>query len=140
MEAAHQPQQNTTSSFWKEAQRFLGIVERLHDPLPIIYRRIRYLHASVSPQYILKIAVKVMNDTIGDNGLVPSRLVFRTIPRFPILIICLPAQRKRMKAPKSARAEINSIDSVGRVPEALTRNIVLAANQKHKPGEKVLVY
>lgn len=45
-------------------------------------------------QYSLRVAVKVTNNTIGENGLVPSSLVFGIIPRFPILNTKLPRKRK----------------------------------------------
>lgn len=58
---------------------------------------------------------------MGDNGLVPSRLEFRIIPRFPILNTYLPHQKERMEALKSAHAEMNLITAERRVLEALTK-------------------
>ncbi len=33
----------------------------------------------------LQLAVKAMNNTMGPEGLVPSYLVFESIPRFPVV-------------------------------------------------------
>lgn len=123
-----------------EAHSSLGIGERYHEPLRRIYRKIRYTHPTVSPLYLLKVAVKAMNDTMGENGLVPSRLVFGMIPRFPIINTDLPTQKERMEALKTAQAEMNSIVAERRVVEALTRNIPPAADRVYKLGEEVLVY
>ena len=81
-----------------------------------------------------------MNDTMGENGLVPSRIVFGIIPRFPILNTELPTQKQRMEIIKSAQAEMNSIVAERRVLAALTRDIPPAADRNYKLGEEVLVY
>lgn len=44
----------------------------------------------VEKKLLQKIAAKAMNDTIGENGLVPSRLVFGVTPRLPIISMELP--------------------------------------------------
>ena len=64
-----------------------------------------------------------MNDTVGENGLVPSRLVLGIIPRFPILNSELPDQKEILEIIKNAQAEMNSIDAERRVLSALTRNV-----------------
>ena len=63
-----------------QAHNSLGIGERYHEPLRRIYRKISIDFPNVSPQILLKIAVKAMNDTMGESGKVPSLLVFGTIP------------------------------------------------------------
>ena len=73
-----------------KAHSSLGIGERLHEPLRRIYTKISHHKPHVDKSYVLKVAVKAMNDTMGENGLVPSRLVFGIIPRFPILNTDLP--------------------------------------------------
>lgn len=43
------------------------------------------------------IALKAMNDTIGEYGLDPDRVVSRTIPRFLFIGTELPKQKERME-------------------------------------------
>ena len=123
-----------------KAHSSLGIGERLHDPLRRIYRKIIEDHPDVNPREALKIAVKAMNDTIGENGLVPTRLVFGMLPRYPILSQDVPTQNERMKAPTSAQMEMNRIVSERKVLTALNRDIPPAADRSYRLGEEVLVY
>ena len=54
---------------------------------------------------LLNIAVKAMNDTIGEKGLVPSFLTFRIAPRFAIISTELPTLEERMRPLTSAQME-----------------------------------
>lgn len=40
----------------------------------------KFSHSTISPPHILQTAVEAMNDTVGENSLVPSRLVFWILP------------------------------------------------------------
>ncbi len=122
------------------AHNSLGIGERLHSPLRRIFEKVKHNYPAADPKYLLSIAVKAMNDTIGENGLVPSRLVFGIIPRFPILNSDLPNQKERLAIIQMAQAEMNSIVAERRVLAALTRDIPPAADRTYKIGEDVLVY
>lgn len=55
-----------------QAHSLLGIHEKYHGRLRYIYRKVRFAH----PQLIVKLssntAVKEMNDTMSENGLVPT--------------------------------------------------------------------
>lgn len=88
-----------TSSHWKQmtedcgtiliisgeqAQNSLGIVKKLHALLRRIYLKVKKSFPHASRHVLLKLAVKSMNDTTGDNGLVPTFLFFGIIPRFAI--------------------------------------------------------
>jgi hypothetical protein len=75
----------------------------------------------ISPRIILKITVKVMNDTIGENGLVTSLLAFGDVPRFRILSTELPNQKERMTAISLAKMEMNSIIAERRITTALMK-------------------
>lgn len=86
------------------AHSLLGIGEKLHDRLRRIYRKILHDYPTVNRRFILKGAIKAMNDTIGENGLVPSRLVFGIFARFPILNPKLSNQKTRMQIIKTAQA------------------------------------
>ena len=97
------------------AHNALGIGERLHDPLRRIFRKLRHDNPLTSKQTLLKLAVKAMNDTIGENGLVPSRLVFGITPRFPIISSDLPTQKERMDILRSAQMEMNAIIAERRI-------------------------
>ena len=81
-----------------------------------------------------------MNDTMGESGLVPSLLVFGTIPRFPIISSDLPSQKERIEALIKAHMETNSIVAERRFLAALTRNIPPAGKYTYTLGEEVLVY
>lgn len=59
-----------------KAQISLGIGERLHEPLKRIFNSASMDFSQLNAVLLLKIAAKAMTDTIGENGLVPSKLVF----------------------------------------------------------------
>lgn len=69
----------------------------------------RHFHNSISLYPDVNIAVKAMNDTIGEILLVTSRLVFGIIPRFPIIAADLPTQKERTKALGTAQVQMNTI-------------------------------
>ncbi len=123
-----------------KAHSSLGIGEKLHGPLRRIYNKVVASHPTLPKQFCLRIANKAMNDTIGENGLVPSKLVFGIIPRYPILNTDLPNQKERMEAIKLAQAEMNSIIAERRVLAALTKKIPPAADRQYNLGEEVLIY
>lgn len=58
-----------------KAHSSLGIGGRLHDPLRRIYSKVRADYPQAQIKVLRKIAVKAMNDTIGEKGLVLSLLV-----------------------------------------------------------------
>jgi hypothetical protein len=66
-----------------EAHNSLGIGERMHGPFRRIYNKIRMDWITHTFRLtLLKFGVKAMKDTIGENGLVPSQLVFDDILRY----------------------------------------------------------
>jgi len=122
------------------AHNSLGIGEKLHDPLRRIFRKIQHDFPEANPRMILSVAVKAMNDTINEKGLVPSRLVFGILPRFPILNSNLPNQKERLEIIKTAQAEMNSIVAERKIMTALSKNVPAAADRTYKLGEEILVY
>ena len=68
-----------------KAHSSIGIGERLHELLRRIYGNVRADYPQAHNKPLLNIAVKAMNDTIGEKGLVPSFLTFEITPRFPII-------------------------------------------------------
>lgn len=81
-----------------------------------------------------------MNDTIGENGLVPSFLVFGIIPRFTIISPTLPSQAEWMKLLAKSQMEMNAIVPERRISTALSKNVSAAADQGYYPGNEVLFY
>lgn len=58
-----------------EAHNSLGIGGKLHDPLRQIYRKIKYDFPGISKDIMLRLATKCKNNTMGENGFIPSLLV-----------------------------------------------------------------
>ncbi|KAA8491399.1 hypothetical protein FVE85_7820 [Porphyridium purpureum] len=61
-----------------------GIVERHHEPLRRTYLRVRQEYDCLGEDNCLAIAVRAVNVTTGPEGLIPSLLVFGTIPRLAL--------------------------------------------------------
>lgn len=80
-----------------------------------------------------------MKDKIGENDVVPSLLVFGTVPRFPIVSTKIPSQRERMKILSAAQMEMNAINAERRVLSALNRNIPPTADRVNNLGDKIVV-
>lgn len=123
-----------------EAHNSVGIGERLHASLRRIYRKVKSSFPHLSKHALLKLAVKAMNDTSGENGLVPLFLVFEIFPRLPIISHDLPNQEKRVKIMVEAQMEMNAIVAEKRISTALSKNVPAAADRNYHPGEEVLVY
>jgi hypothetical protein len=88
-----------------ESHNSLGLGEKLHDPLRRIFKKVKFDFPAAPPKMILSCATKVLNDTMGEKGLLPSLLVFGIIPRFHILSTDLPEQKDRMRILTAAQAE-----------------------------------
>jgi hypothetical protein len=56
-------------------------------------------------------AVKVVNDTVGPNGLVPTLLVFGAYPRMTRLSALSALMVKRVEAVRSAMAELRHLNT-----------------------------
>ena len=123
-----------------QAHSSLGLGERYHEPLRRIYRKTMKEYPGVPRHMGLQLAVKAMNDTMGENGLVPTKLVFGTIPRFPIINSDLPSQKERMDALQIAQKEMNSIIAERRVRTALSKEVPPAADIVYQIGEEVLFH
>jgi len=63
-----------------EAYNLIGIVERYHGPLQCIYYIITSKILGINKDIALQMAFKVINDSIGPDGLIPTLLVFRAYP------------------------------------------------------------
>jgi len=123
-----------------EAHNSLGVGERYHAFLRQIHRRVRMEHPSMQPGAALSLSVAAMNSTAGPRGLVPTLLVFRVIPRAPMLPLPLPAQRGRMLAVMTARKEMEAVVAKARVRVAMATPVSAALQRMLDPGDLVLVY
>lgn len=74
--------------------RALGSGETFYDPMRRMFGKLRHDHTSANPSTILNVAMKAINGNVKEDVLVPSPHVREIIPRFPILNIKLPFQKK----------------------------------------------
>lgn len=110
-----------------ESHNAIGVGERYHAPLRRIFLKIREDAPTLDPDITLKLAVKAMKDTMRPEGLVPSLLVFGTVPRFPPAPTSLPDQIDRMAAMNIARLEMANISAQLRIQRALRSKLRPAA-------------
>lgn len=87
----------------------------------------------------LRLATKALNDAMGENGLVPSLLVFGLIPRFPIIATDMPTQSERMVVLATARAEMEQSVAARLIEQALRHHVPNAADRVCSTGKEVLV-
>lgn len=118
----------------------LGFGKVYHQPLHRIYIKGSFTLSTVRSQYVVNVALKATNNNMVENVLVPSRLVFGTIPRFSILNTSLPIQNVVVVSIKTNHSKMNTIFAQRRIFEALARNIPPAANRLYKVGENVFVH
>jgi hypothetical protein len=88
-----------------ESHNSLGLEEKMYDPLCRIFKNAKFYFPTAQPKMIPLWATKVLNDAMGENGLVPALLVFGIIPRFPILSNDVSEQEERMHVLAAAQAE-----------------------------------
>jgi hypothetical protein len=92
-----------------ESHNSIGAGERYQDPLRRIYQKVRFDFQDLQTDIALQISVKAMNDTMNNDGLVHSLLVFGIMPRYPGIKTELPIQAERMRALDVARTEMETI-------------------------------
>ena len=123
-----------------EHHNAINVGERYHSFLRKIFHKIESSHPSYSASHVLSIAVRVMNDTAGPNGLVPTLLVFGILPRIPLIPTQLPSQVARFKVMKEARTEMMRIVAKSKLKTALKGNVPSASSRDLRAGDSVLVY
>ena len=65
-----------------EAHNSIDKIKRYHQPLRRAYEIIQNkLQDKTSPEIILQMAVKAVNDSAGPDGIVPTLLIFGVYPR-----------------------------------------------------------
>lgn len=118
----------------------MGKVESAHGPLRRIYRMLTDNYPELSDNLRLRFSIKALNDTAGTKGLVPSLLVYGTIPSLGNTGADLPDQEDRFTALAAARKEAACITAEKRIRLALKSNIPPSAKYTLHPGQKVMVY
>ena len=103
-----------------ESHNSIGVGERYHGPLRKIFSILRHDNPREDPEIILRYAVKGINDTMGENGIVPTTLVSGCSPSFPFLNSKLPKQRDRMRMLMVARREMATIIAERRITRAVS--------------------
>lgn len=123
-----------------ESHNSLGETERYHAFLRNVYERVHHEHTDMKPKMLLKLTVKACNDVAGPSGLVPTLLVFGSIPRMPIHPEELPTQRARMTALHKARAQMTDLMAKSRLSKAINMRVPKAADRHISIGDMVLIY
>lgn len=121
------------------AHNSLGIGRRHHGPLRCCYNKINTDFEHVEENLLLKIAVKTMNDTIGESGFVSSQLVVFVTPRLPTLSKKLSKQKERENNVSKAQMEMISIVAERKVEAALQKSIPHHADNSFPIANKAFV-
>ncbi|KAI0994549.1 hypothetical protein K3495_g13632 [Podosphaera aphanis] len=97
----------------------MGLIERYHSPTRPAYQIITEefkedgrqgtYESRTHKSLLLKMATKVVNDTAGSDGLVPTLLVFGTFPRMSPMETPAPTISQRAKAIKNAMVEVSKL-------------------------------
>lgn len=114
----------------------MGQIESAHGPLRILTEN----HGALSDNLRLRLTVKALNDAAGPKELVPSLLVFGTIPSLGNTGANLMEQEDQFKAKHTARKEAAKIVAEQWIKTAVRMNVPPAAKYKLHTGQKVMAY
>ena len=89
-----------------ETHHSIGMVERYHGPLRQVYSIITTEIPGIKPELALQISFKAINDSVGPNGLVSTRLVFGAYPKMSELDVPSASITQRATAMKKAMNEV----------------------------------
>jgi hypothetical protein len=90
-----------------EAHNSIGKVERYHGPLKRAFEVISAnLGNAITPDHVLQMAVKAVNDTAGPDGLVSTLLVFGIYPRLLTSLPSSPSLTVRANAVRKTITEM----------------------------------
>ena len=123
-----------------DSHHSLGSGESFHRHLRRVFQSVRASHPTIDKKHALRLAIKAINDTAGPHGLVPSVLVFGSMPAFPLAPKNMHSQAERYKALATARKEMANIVAQRRVNDALRRKFPPATAYHIKSGDQVRVY
>lgn len=80
-----------------------------------------------------------MNDSMGGNGHVPSRVLYCTVLIFPIINTDIHAQAERIKTLETTQTQMNAIAAEKIIqPESIRK--IPPTPDRHKLGEEVFAY
>lgn len=102
----------------------LGAGENYHDPLRIIYDKIRNSNKLLTPELILCLSVNKMNYKMNYDGLFPTLIVYGVLPRFKSIKNPYLNQEELMKSVQMSRTLMETITSNFQLIKALKSNIL----------------
>lgn len=104
-----------------EAHNSVGKVERGHTQIRRAYEILSEELAGqgYSKEMLLQMSIKVVNDTAGPDGIVPTLLVFGVYPRMTDMDAPHPSVQKRALAIMKATKEVRRLTAVRQVADAL---------------------
>jgi hypothetical protein len=106
-----------------EAHNSVGIIERYHGPIRHAYLIITAKVNGINKDTALQMAFKAINDSAGPDSIVPTLLVYGTLPRITEYDAPLPTISQRLAALKKAMVEIQKLRARYQIANALnTRN------------------
>jgi hypothetical protein len=118
-----------------KAYNSIGKIERYYGPLRRAFEVIiANLGISLAPEYVLQMAVKAINDTIGHDGFVLIFLMFGIYSRLSPLSPPLPSLIIRANAIRKAMAEVRKLKARRQMTDAFSqRNGPSVAKVKQLP-------
>lgn len=122
-----------------DSNNSIGSGERYHQPVRRVSSVIGLAHPSVHPEVALRMALKGVNDTMGPDGLVPTLLVFGSLPTPLITSSDLPTHRACMAARHTAREEMATLVAAQRISRALSSRLPPATQYTISPKDTVCV-
>lgn len=105
-----------------------------------MYLKIKHEIPDMNLTVLLRLEAKAITNTMGIDGLVPSLLVFRIIPGFPIIATEFPMQNEQIKELAEAKAEYEATVAKQRILTELQYVVPTAADRDYELGDEVLVF
>lgn len=94
----------------------------------------------MSTSNFLKIAFKLLSDTAGPNGLIPSLLLFCVMPRIQITAVYIYRLNKRVMAMDNTFKELSKTIASSRVSKAIQSNTPPNTLKRYSISDHLLVY
>lgn len=94
----------------------------------------------MDPEIVLRYTIKALNDTLGPEGLIPSMMVFGTVPTFTSIEGGQKTQKERMKVIWTAKAKMERMTADLRIKTALKAKIPPATQFDFIPRQTVRVF
>lgn len=123
-----------------ESHNAIDSGEKYHSFLRRIFNKRIASTVGINEELALAFSVKACNGTGGTDGLVPTSLVFGSLPRIPIGIHRLLDNNSLMKAISIARREATKVISQQRLNVALNKFFLWSADNDLKIADEFLMY